>query len=129
VDGATDRVLERRDFDQRHWVDRAVGYGIAAHEGALFGLANQLLGTVTALLLITLAVSGTVLWWRRRPVGLLGAPIPLSRPRFGPVLIGAVVVLGVLMPFFGVSLMVVLLVERFVLRRSSAGRWLGLRVA
>jgi uncharacterized iron-regulated membrane protein len=129
VDGATGRVLERRDFDQRHWVDRAVGYGIAAHEGALFGLANQLLGTVTALLLITLAVSGTVLWWRRRPVGLLGAPIPLSRPRFGAVLIGAVVVLGVLMPFFGVSLMVVLLVERFVLRRSSAGRWLGLRVA
>jgi uncharacterized iron-regulated membrane protein len=60
---------------------------------------------------------------------LLGAPIPLSRPRFGAVLIGAVVVLGVLMPFFGVSLMVVLLVERFVLRRSSAGRWLGLRVA
>ncbi|WP_260599564.1 PepSY domain-containing protein [Sphingomonas endolithica] len=127
VDGATGRVLERRDFDQRHWVDRAVGYGIAAHEGALFGLANQLLGTVTALLLITLAVSGTVLWWRRRPVGLLGAPIPLTRPRFGAVLIAAVVVLGVLMPFFGASLMVVLLVERFVLRRSSAGRWLGLR--
>lgn len=129
VDGKTGEVLTRRDFGQRHWVDRAVGYGIAAHEGALFGLANQLLGTVTALLLITLAVSGTVLWWRRRPVGLLGAPIPLSRPRFGLVLIGAVVLLGVLMPFFGVSLVMVLVVERFLLRRSFAGRWLGLRTA
>jgi uncharacterized iron-regulated membrane protein len=67
IDGARGAVLTRRDFAQRHWVDRAVGYGIAAHEGALFGLANQLLSTITALLLVLLAVSGTVLWWRRRP--------------------------------------------------------------
>ncbi|MEN2787088.1 PepSY-associated TM helix domain-containing protein [Sphingomonas qilianensis] len=129
VDGATGAVLTRRDFAERHWIDRAVGYGIAAHEGALFGLANQLLSTITALLLVLLAVSGTVLWWRRRPVGLLGAPIPLSRPRFGVVLIGAVVALGVLLPFFGLSLVVVLMAERFALRRLSLGRWLGLRTA
>ena len=129
VDGATGAVLTRRDFAERHWVDRAVGYGIAAHEGALFGLANQLLSTVTALLLVMLAVSGTVLWWRRRPIGLLGAPIPLSRPRFGAGLIGAVVALGVLMPFFGASLIIVLLAERFMLRRLPVGRWLGLRLA
>ncbi|MFC3579364.1 PepSY-associated TM helix domain-containing protein [Sphingomonas hylomeconis] len=129
VDGSTGAVLTRRDFDQRHWIDRAVGYGIAAHEGALFGLANQLLSTLTAALLVLLAVSGSVLWWRRRPVGLLGAPIPLSRPRFSVVLIGAVVALGVLMPFFSISLVIVLLAERFVLRRSPAGRWLGLRAA
>ncbi|MEG3123722.1 PepSY-associated TM helix domain-containing protein [Sphingomonas sp. GB1N7] len=126
VDGATGAVLTRRDFAQRHWVDRAVGYGIAAHEGALFGLANQLLGTMTAALLATLAVSGVVMWWRRRPTGLLGAPIPLSRPRFGVLLIGAVVALGVLMPLFGVSLVAVLLLDRLVLRGSVAGRWLGL---
>lgn len=127
VDGATGAVLTRRDFDQRHWIDRAVGYGIAAHEGALFGRANQLLITLTAALLVMLAVSGTVLWWRRRPTGLLGAPIPLSRPRFGAVLVGAIVVLGVAMPLFGASLLVVLVVERLALRRLPVGRWLGLR--
>lgn len=127
VDGATGALLTRRDFDQRHWIDRAVGYGIAAHEGALFGLANQLLTTFAAVLLVTLAVSGTVLWWRRRPTGLLGAPIPLSRPRFGAVLVAAVVGLGVAMPLFGASLLVVLAVERLALRRLPAGRWLGLR--
>ena len=127
VDGATGAVLTRRDFDQRHWVDRAVGYGIAAHEGALFGLANQLLGTVTALLLMLLAISGTVMWWRRRPTGLLGAPIPLARPRLGPLLIGAVLLLGIAMPLFGTSLIVMLAIERLVLRRSPAAWWLGLR--
>ncbi|QNQ07932.1 PepSY-associated TM helix domain-containing protein [Sphingomonas alpina] len=128
IDGRTGEVLARRDFDQRHWIDRAVGYGIAAHEGALFGIANQLLGTLAAVLLVTLAVSGTILWWRRRPVGLVGAPIPLSRPRFGALLISVVIVLGLLLPLFGASLIAVLMIERFALRRvPPARRWLGLR--
>ena len=130
IDGATGRILSRKDFGQRHWIDRAVGYGIAAHEGALFGVANQLLGTATALFLMLLAVSGAILWWRRRPEGLLGAPIPLRRPRFGPVLILAIALLGFLMPLFGATLLAVLLVERLLLRRlPRARRWLGLSPA
>ena len=128
IDGATGEVLATKRFDQRHWIDRAVGYGIAIHEGAFFGLANQLLGTLTAMLLATLSVSGVVMWWRRRPKGLLGAPIPLSRPRFGAVLIAAIVALGLYLPMFGATLIAVLLVDRFVLRRvPSARRWLGLK--
>lgn len=130
IDGATGRILSHKDFGQRHWIDRAVGYGIAAHEGALFGVANQLLGTATALFLMLLAVSGAILWWRRRPEGLLGAPIPLRRPRFGPVLILAIALLGLLMPLFGATLLAVLLVERLLLRRlPRARRWLGLSPA
>lgn len=130
IDGATGRILSRKDFGQRHWIDRAVGYGIAAHEGALFGVVNQLLGTATALFLMLLAVSGAILWWRRRPEGLLGAPIPLRRPRFGPVLILAIALLGLLMPLFGATLLAVLLVERLLLRRlPRARRWLGLSPA
>jgi uncharacterized iron-regulated membrane protein len=128
IDGATGRVVAFRPFSQRHWIDRAVGYGVAAHEGALFGIANQLLSTATALLLMLLSVSGAVMWWRRRPTGLLGAPIPLRRPRFGIVLFASVSLLGVAMPLFGASLIALLLIERFVLRRLSApARWLGLR--
>ena len=111
----------------RHWIDRLIGYGIAVHEGALFGLANQIAGTLVAAMLALLAGSGAVLWWRRRPVGLLGAPIPLTRPRFGPVLVAAIVLLGVYMPLFGGTLLLVLAVERLVLRRiGGSRRWLGL---
>ncbi len=127
IDGASGRLLTRTAFAQRHWIDRVIGYGIATHEGAFFGLANQILGTVTALFLIVLAGSGGVMWWRRRPIGLLGAPIPLSRPRFGPVLITAIVALGVYLPLFGATLVTVFLVERVLLRRIAAPRrWLGL---
>jgi uncharacterized iron-regulated membrane protein len=128
IDGATGRVVSTRGFGQRHWIDRLVGTGIAVHEGALFGLANQILGTLTALGLMLLAVSGAVLWWRRRPVGLLGAPIPLSRPCFGWALMSAIVALALYLPLFGATLLLVLLVERGLLRRlAGPRRWLGLR--
>lgn len=130
VDGTTGRVLSVKRFADRQWIDRLIGYGVAIHEGAWFGIANQILGTLTALMLIALSLSGAVMWWRRRPIGLLGAPIPLSRPRFGGVLVAAIVALGLYLPTFGLTLIVVLMTERLVLRRIPATqRWLALRVA
>ena len=127
VDGASGRIVSRTDFAQRQWIDRVVGYGVATHEGQLFGLANQILGTLTALFLILLSVSGAVMWWRRRPQGLLGAPLPLSRPRFGGGLVAAIAALGLYLPMFGATLIATLLAERLVLRRLQAPRaWLGL---
>lgn len=127
VDGATGAVLARKDFGERHWIDRAVGYGIATHEGQLFGIANQVLITLGALMLMTLSVSAAISWWRRRPSGRLGAPLPLSRPRFGGALIATVIALGVMMPLFGTSLLVVLAAESGLRRWPGVARWLGLR--
>ncbi|UAK25248.1 PepSY-associated TM helix domain-containing protein [Sphingomonas nostoxanthinifaciens] len=132
VDGATGRVVSRTDFGQRHWIDRVIGYGVAVHEGALFGLANQLLGTVTALLLILLAVSGAVIWWRRRPVGALGAPPASAGPRLrlGAGLIAAIGALALYLPLFGLTLILVLLFEAGAPRlMPGTARWLGLRPA
>ena len=130
IDGATGRLVSRTTFAQRHWIDRTIGYGVAAHEGALFGLANQILGTLTALFLMILAVSGAVMWWRLRPVGLLGAPTALSRPSFGAGLVISIAALGIYLPLFGLTLMAVLLFEYAVLRRlPGPRRWLGLRSA
>ena len=130
VDGATGRVIGRINFADRHWIDRAVGYGVAAHEGALFGLANQLLGTATALLLVVLAVSGTVLWWRQRPSGRLGAPVARAQLRFGAGLVAAVVALALYLPLFGLTLLMVLAAEALVRRWApDAAGWIGLRPA
>jgi len=129
LDGATGAVLTRKDFAQRRLVDRLVGYGIAVHEGALFGLANQLLNLATAIGLLLLSVSSVVLWWRRRPDDALGAPPPLRRPALARGFYALLVALGLFLPLLGVSLLAVLLVERFVLRRMPQGRrWLGLPV-
>ena len=127
VDGASGRLVSRIDFARKHWLDRTIGYGVAAHEGALFGLANQILGSLTALFLVVLSVSGTIMWWRRRLVGLLGAPLSASQARFGSGLVVAIVALAIYLPMFGLTLGAVLIVERTILRHSPAARqWLGL---
>lgn len=128
VDGATGRVLSRTDFAQRHIIDRVVGYGIAIHEGALFGLANQILGSLVALSLVLLCVSATLMWWRRRPEGRLGAPAARGTYRLASLLVAGICVLAILMPMFGLSLAVVVLLEALLLRRwKPVSLWLGLR--
>lgn len=73
----------RSDFADKHPIDRAVNYGIAWHEGQLFGLPNQLMGLAIALALIALSILARRCgssanprgrWARRRP----------SRPADGP---------------------------------------------
>jgi uncharacterized iron-regulated membrane protein len=73
LDAMTGTILSREDFRDRPFIDRMVGIGIAAHEGQLFGWANQLLGLLTALGLILLCISAVIIWWRRRELGVLGA--------------------------------------------------------
>jgi uncharacterized iron-regulated membrane protein len=119
-------LLAREDLATRHPIDRVVAYGVAWHEGQLLGPVNQLIGLMTALMLVTMAVSGCVMWRRRKPEGELGAPHRFSIPArlgWGWVLL---VVLLAWLPLFTLSLAVLLLAERLVLPRwPAARRWLG----
>jgi len=90
-----------------------VGVGVAAHEGQLFGPANQALGLITAVGLLLLCVSAIVMWWRRTPRGKLGIPAPrVAAFRIGWPLGTAIVVLGVLLPVFGASLLILCLLPK-----------------
>ena len=116
VDPASGAVVTREDFADRHIIDRTVGYGVAAHEGRLFGLPNQILGTLVALGLITLSVSAAIFWWRRRPPGGFGAPELDPGDRLPRPIKAAAVLLAVLLPMFAASALVLWLGER--LRRA-----------
>ena len=130
MDPSSGRILQRDDFSRRNLIDRIVGIGIAAHEGQLFGLANQLLSVATAMGLVTLCVSAVVLWWRRRSVGVLGAPIPMARPRWSFAPIAVIVALALYLPAMAASLVLVIILERFVFSRiPPVSRWLGLAEA
>jgi uncharacterized iron-regulated membrane protein len=128
LDPQTAQVTRTDGFASRHPIDKVIGYGIAAHEGQLFGLANQLLGVLTAIGLITLSISGLVIWWRRRPLGQLGAPPALPEGRVAAGVGVLIVVFGVLLPVLGISMIAIALLERLALRHIPGVRhWLGLR--
>ncbi|WP_420606353.1 PepSY-associated TM helix domain-containing protein [Novosphingopyxis sp.] len=128
VDGDSGMIVSRENFDQRHWIDRLVGYGIAIHEGAFLGLLNQLISLATILALMSLAISSIILWWRRRPDRRLGAPPPRGAMRHSWLLVVLTVALGFLVPLFGVSLAIVTLLELAFLQRSPRiSALLGLR--
>ena len=131
LDAQTGAIKSRKNFADRPLLDRVIGYGVAIHEGQLFGWFNQFLGLVTALGLILICMSGVVLWWRRRAPNVLGAPAgkkPTAEPKLAAyVVMASIVLLGVLLPFLGISLLAVLLVERYVMRYIPAARsFLGL---
>jgi uncharacterized iron-regulated membrane protein len=129
LDGATGTIKSRKNFADRPLLDRIIGYGVAAHEGQLFGWFNQALGVFTALGLLLMMASAVVLWWRRRSPGTLGAPkANQALPKFAYGLIAIMVTLGVLLPFLGIMMIAVLLTERWVLRYIPTTRnFLGLR--
>lgn len=130
ADAKTGAVISRENFNQRSLFDRMVGVGVAAHEGQLFGLFNQLLGLATAMGLVTLCVSAVVLWWRRRNVGVLGAPTPQTTPGYPVAVVAVIVALAIYLPEMAASLIIVLLLEKFLLSRiPSISRWLGLAPA
>lgn len=123
-------LLGVQRFADRHWIDRAVGYGVAIHEGAWQGLANQLANLAVLLGLVTLSLSSAILWWRRRPLGMLGAPSSLAPLRHSWALVALVVALALLMPLFGVSLALAVVVEWGVKRLAPRfGSWMGWRGA
>jgi uncharacterized iron-regulated membrane protein len=105
LDPNTGAVLRDLDFAGKPTLDRVINVGIAAHEGQLFGLANQLLGLFTALGLIAMCVSAVAMWWRRRPDGKLGIPAPrVEGFRIRAPLRALIIVTGVLLPVLGASL-------------------------
>jgi uncharacterized iron-regulated membrane protein len=127
LNGQTGAVLKRTDFHSKPWLDRAIGFGIAAHEGQLFGLLNQLVSLFTTICLVILSVSGLLMWRKRRPENTLGAPQPIRRVRFSAGLIAILVAFGLYFPFLGGSMILVYLAERFCLHKLPVARhWLGL---
>ena len=126
-DGQTGEFKSREDFASRHPIDKVVAYGVSWHEGQLFGLVNQLVGLATAIMLATLVVSGTMMWWRRKPEGQLGAPPALANPARLQNAGGWVLLVFLLLwlPLFTASLALVLLLDRLLFPRlPRLARWL-----
>ena len=116
LDRYSGRVLAHLRFEDFGYLAQFFSWGIVAHEGRLFGLANQILGTLAAFGIALLAATGVSLWWQRRPAGTLAAPessASLPRPLWAILL-----PLSALLPLLAASLITLFLFEKLLsLRR------------
>ena len=127
MEAATGSVVSRSDIADKHLIDRIVGTGIALHEGRLFGWPNQAIGLMTAVGLVLVSISSIALWIRRKRPGSLGAPAPHASPQITIGFLTIFVILGSILPLFGLSAVAVLIVERTILRKiPGLSDWLGL---
>ncbi len=119
-------IEKQSGFTDKKLLDRAIGIGIAAHEGYLFGWINLVLGVLTCVGLILISVSGFILWRKRKPDSVLGAP-PAMPARIGIAVVAITLGLALFLPLLAISLVVLLLAEFLILRRiKPLGNWLGL---
>ncbi|MBY6261540.1 PepSY domain-containing protein [Azospirillum sp. 412522] len=85
---------------------RLAEWGVSIHMGQAFGLANQLILLAALVAMVGLVVSGTVMWWKRRPAGSLGAPrLPAGQPVPKGLIVIAVAG-GLFFPMAGISMLV-----------------------
>lgn len=126
-DARTARETSRETFADKHPIDQVVGYGVAWHEGQLFGLANQLIGVLTAVMLVGMSVTGFVMWRRRKPQEKLGAPPVMRSREAGKGVWVVLLLLAAVLPLLALSLVAVLVFEGLVIRRLPGLRkWLGM---
>lgn len=116
LDQYSGEVLKTHRFAENPPVARLVSYGISFHQGELYGWLNLVQNTIASVLALILSVSGFVAWWMRRPAGSLGVPAA-PEAVLSPGMMVLVVVLSILLPLVGLSLIVALLLDWLLFRR------------
>lgn len=119
-------VVDQTYFNEFPLAAKLTRWGIDAHMGALFGVANQLILIVFAVCLIVMIVWGYAMWWRKRPTqkraampaprGVLALLRDMPARAWLPLLIVAAS-LGWFLPLLGISLLAFLIVDAVVMSR------------
>lgn len=103
-------------YDQFGPGAKAFEWGVAVHQGTQYGRLNRYLMLGGCIAIWVLAISGVVMWWKRRPpkpgARRLGAPVAPPGGRVRAAVLGIVLPLAVLYPLTGASLVVALLLDR-----------------
>ncbi|NIA67965.1 PepSY domain-containing protein [Pelagibius litoralis] len=116
IDQHSGKVLAEVGFEDYGLAAKAMAVGTALHQGDM-GLWNTALNALFCLSVIFLCVSGVVMWWMRRPSGVLrlaAPPLPANLPLWkGAVFI--MLLLSLAFPLVGLTLLAVLAFDVLIL--------------
>lgn len=126
IDPETLRIVDRIEFARFPLAAKLTRWGIDAHMGTLFGLANQLLLIIMAAGVLAMVCMGYLMWWRRhtgilrkRHQSMVNTWAQLSGSgRIVCVLLA--LILGIGMPVLGASLIAFLIADLAISRLQSA---------
>lgn len=96
-------------YDEYGIIGKWFTWGIPLHEGHLFGWPNKIINLVVCLAFLYLIYLGFRTWFLRKQNGIISAP-PVAKGISIPFCI-FMIILGIIMPLFGISLLVVIFVE------------------
>ena len=117
IDQYSGKLLMDIQFKDYSLMAKAMAIGIPLHMG-LWGQVNLTVNVLICLLTIFLCISGTVIWWKRRPAksGInLNPPTAIPTERWNTALI-IWVIIGVCFPLTGASLIAIWLLEQIFTR-------------
>lgn len=117
IDQYSGKIIADVGFADYGVPGKAMAVGIAFHEGDM-GIWNLALNTLFCLSIIFMAVSGIVMWWKRRPSGAGRLVAPAMPGKLGLWKGGAIVMLvvAVLFPLSGAVLVAVLALDMLLVR-------------
>lgn len=119
IDQYTGAVLANYRYDHYGPLGKFIAIGITLHKGTEFGLFNQLISLFICLGTLWVALTGVYMWWKRKPKKELGAPKAPSIKKMRYLLL-ILIVLGIVFPLVGLSLIVVGLVDVLMIQRIPA---------
>ncbi|MGE7367803.1 PepSY-associated TM helix domain-containing protein [Neorhizobium sp. NPDC001467] len=120
-------ITSRADFASFPIVAKLIRWGVDAHMGVLFGLANQVVMAALGIALTAMIVYGYRMWWTRRPapggsVRTLMRSFSYLSPMTKVISLALAIGFGVALPVMGVSLLVFLLIDFF---RAALGEMMA----
>ena len=119
VDQYSGKILATYGYDKYSLTAKLVDQGVSIHEGRKIGVVTKVTSTSFCLAILFLCVTGPIMWWKRRPKKAgLSAPRGRMPIADSPAIAITLIVLGVVLPLFGASLIVVLLLDKFLIRRT-----------
>lgn len=116
VDQYTGKILAEVRFSDYSPAGKAMAVGIALHQGNL-GLWNTALNMLFCLAVIFMAVSGAVMWWKRRPAGRIGVPAYPRNYRAPTAILAIAAVVCALLPLTGLAIIAFSIIDFLLPKR------------
>ena len=118
VDQFRGTTLGRTTADDWGGVSKGTDYLVSTHMGTQFGVVNRIVMTFGCVGVTWSIISATVMYTKRRRAGSLGLPRRPADIRLAHRLGLIALVIGIVYPLWGLTALVVMTFDRFVIRRA-----------